>query len=329
MITINSITDYETPVQFLDYMSGNAVYVKRDDLIPFSFGGNKARKAALFFHEIDCSGCNCVVTYGGNRSNHCRVVSNMAAARGLRCLVVSPQESCVPVFNRRMTKLFGAEIISVPVSEVHDTIETRLQRLRKEGFRPFFIPGGGHGNTGTQAYVNCYDEIRFPDTAGGISFDYVFHASGTGTTQAGLVCGKLIHSGRENIVGISIARKNPRGRQAVVDSVRAYLTAHGHDVPDSLIEKEVVFDDAYVGGGYGADSAPDVIDRVLLHYGLPLDPVYTGKAFSGMLAYMKEHALSGKNILFIHTGGSPLFFDYLNDKRDLKDEYHDPLCRNP
>lgn len=328
MIMTNSIGDYGTPIQYLDCISGNRIYVKREDLLPFSFGGNKARKAALFFEEIDGAGCDCVVTYGGVSSNHCRTVANMAAARGMECLIVSPREACAPTYNSRMTELLGAERITVPVSEVHDTIETLLQRLRAQGRRPFFIPGGGHGNTGTQAYVNCYGEIRRYESSCRVSFDYIFHASGTGTTQAGLVCGKLLHGGAGRIVGISIARKNPPGRQAVADSVRAYLSSEGSAVPDSVIEEAVVFDDAYVGGGYGADGPSDVIDETLIRYGLPLDPVYTGKAFRGMLAYLQENKLSGKHILFIHTGGTPLFFDYLNGKRDLKDEYHDPQRRN-
>lgn len=314
MITTSSIGDFVTPIQYLDCISGNRIYVKREDLLPFSFGGNKARKAALFFDKIDGSGSDCVVTYGGNSSNHCRVVANMAAARGLKCLIVSPREACAPTYNSRMTELFGAERITVPIGDVHDTIETLIQRLRAEERRPFFIPGGGHGNTGTQAYVDCYGEIRRFEASDRVSFDYIFHASGTGTTQAGLVCGKLLHGGSETIVGISIARKNPRGRQAVADSVREYLSAQSLVVPETGIEEAVVFDDAYVGNGYGADGPSDVIDEALLRYGLPLDPVYTGKAFRGMLAYLKERQLSGRNILFIHTGGAPLFFDYLNNK---------------
>jgi D-cysteine desulfhydrase len=45
--------------------------------------------------------------------------------------------------------------------------------------------------------------------------------------------------------------------------------------------------------------------------GIPLDPIYTGKAFWGMKEYIKDMQMAGKNILFIHTGGTPLFFDFL------------------
>ena len=55
-------------------MSGNygenQYYIKREDLIPFSFGGNKARKAAEFYKEIRACGADVVMTYGSNSSNH-------------------------------------------------------------------------------------------------------------------------------------------------------------------------------------------------------------------------------------------------------------------
>ena len=50
-------------------------------------------------------------------------------------------------------------------------------------------------------------------------------------------------------------------------------------------------------------------------YGIPLDPTYTGKAFFGMEQYLRRERVTGKNILFLHTGGTPLFFDGLQKRR--------------
>ena len=72
-----------TPVQKLGRISSNYIFMKREDMIPYSFGGNKARKAMLFFEEIVRGGYNCIVTYGSSHSNHCRVIANMAASRKL------------------------------------------------------------------------------------------------------------------------------------------------------------------------------------------------------------------------------------------------------
>ena len=301
----------QTVVQSLGRIAGNELYVKRDDLIPLSFGGNKARKAMYFFREIDAGGYDCVVTYGSSSSNHCRVVSNMAAMRGMPCYIIGPQEAFKPSNNSRMMELFGAEITVVPVKDVHDTIESKRQALRAAGRNPYFIAGGGHGNLGTQAYVDCYEEIRQFEKERHIHFAYIFFASGTGTTQAGLVCGQLMQGDDRKIVGISIARKNPRGRQVVRDSIDEYLAEKGVTVAEERIETATIFEDRYTGNGYGIsnEDVRQTIRDVLVKHGMPLDSTYTGKAYTGMLRYIREQDIKGKNILFLHTGGTPLFFD--------------------
>ena len=296
-----------TVIQDLGDYFGNHLWIKREDLIPFSFGGNKARKAELFFHQIDAGGYGCVVTYGSGSSNHCRVVANECSRRGLPCYIVSPLEASEPTFNSRMTRLFGAETVTVPVNEVHDTIENKLAELRQSGKKPYFIEGGGHGDIGTEAYVQCYREIKAQEAALGVCFDYFFFASGTGTTHAGLVCGQLLAGDHQNIVGISIARKNPRGRDVVLESIRSYL---GGRVAEEDIKAATVFIDDYTSGYGVEDGRVDrTVEYVLKQYGIPMDATYTGKAFMGMTEYLKD--IRGKNILFIHTGGTPLFFDAL------------------
>ena len=206
-------------------------------------------------------------------------------------------------------KQFGAEIICVPVAKVSETIDNTLDRLRQQGKRPFFIPGGGHGNVGTHAYRLCYDEIKAYERENDVFFDYIFFASGTGTTQAGLVSGQLLHRDERQIIGISIARKNPYGRDVVLQSIRDYLPCFGED----MLQANTHFTDRYVRDGYGkgSEDTGGTIKRVMARYGIPMDVTYTGKAFDGMAHFLAENAVRGKNILFIHTGGTPLFFDYL------------------
>jgi D-cysteine desulfhydrase len=299
-----------TIIQDLGEYKGNHLWMKREDLIPFSFGGNKARKAQLFFREIDNGDFDCVVTYGSGSSNHCRVVANECCRRGMSCYIIAPQEASEPTFNSQMMELFGAEITTVPVSEVHDTIEGKLAALKASGRHPYFIEGGGHGNIGTEAYVQCYGEIKKQEQELGLVFDYIFFASGTGTTHAGLVCGQLLNKDGRQIVGISIARKNPRGRDVVIQSIRYYM---GDKADEEDIQTATVFIDDYTSG-YGKDDkrVAETIETVLKTYGIPLDATYTGKAFMGMNEYIEQNKIEDKNILFIHTGGTPLFFDALN-----------------
>lgn len=294
---------WNTPIQQIE----DNLFVKRDDLIPYSFGGNKARKGFLFFEEIDKGGYDCVVTYGSSHSNHCRIISNMAAARGMECILIGPEEVSDTTYNSKFMKLFGAKIIAVPVEQVHDTIEETLDQLRKDGKNPYFIPGGGHGNIGTEAYVQCYEEIREYEIKNDIHFDYIFFASGTGTTHSGLVCGQIKRGDTRKIIGISIARKNPRGRNVVIESIREYMP----EVPEKVLQEKTIFLDEYTADGYGKESTEisDTIKDSMLKYGIPMDSTYTAKAFLGMKKYIRENRIENKKILFIHTGGTPLFFD--------------------
>lgn len=329
----------ETPLVPLSGSYGNnCFYIKRDDLIPFSFGGNKARKAAEFYKEIKNTDTDVIMTYGSNSSNHCRIIANMAAAMGLSCHIISPQENREILYNTKLVEQFGAVIETCPVNEVSQTIENRIRAYEIEGKNPYFITGGGHGNPGTESYVKAYQEIESWEKENGIYFDYIFHASGTGATQAGLICGQLLTqaeweerktSGGEGkasfagteaekpnrraetqIVGISIAREENRGREVVKDSIRDYL---GEKFDTLYKEEALVFTDRYRLGGYGQynNEVKSVIDNIMLQDGIPMDTTYVGKAFWGMRKFLEDNQVEGKKVLFIHTGGTPLFFDKL------------------
>ncbi len=156
----------------------------------------------------------------------------------------------------------------------------------------------------------AYEEIKQYEATHNVFFDYIFLASGTGTTQAGLICGKLLANDiHRKIVGISIARSNPRATQVIRDCILEYL----EEVDINLVEESLLCVDDYVCDGYGMynHEISNLILQVQRNYGIPLDPIYTGKAFWGMLEYCKENHITEKNILFIHTGGTPLFFVFL------------------
>ena len=303
----------ETPVVLLGCESGNVIYLKRDDLFPFSFGGNKARITRKYFESIDGDGYDSVVTYGGPASNLCRAVASAAAQRGLPCIaVMHGEEPRDPVpFNLQLVRLSGARTVFCPVSQVSAAVDAALERLLVEGRRPFFIPGGGQGAPGTQAYLECYDEILAYEDRVGAAFDYLFLPSGTGTTQSGLVCGKLLRGGAGKIVGVSIARTAERGRGVILRNVRDFFAEKGVPVSDEAVEDAVLFEDGYTGGGYGKGDYTDTIARIRKEYAVAFDNTYTAKAFAGMKAYLKSHGITGQRVLFLHTGSAPLFFDCL------------------
>ena len=260
-------------------VNDNAFYMKRDDLLPFSFGGNKARKALKFKEDIIEKKSDTIVTYGSSASNHCRVIANMAKLLGIKCYIVSPIENYKKTYNSQMIEMFEATIIKVALHDVSYTIDHLLEKLKLEGKNAYFIPGGGHGNLGTKAYVEAYQEIKKYENKKNIKFDYIFLASGTGTTQAVLVCGQYLNKDENNFAN------------------------------------SVEFVDKYTSDGYGKSNQEilKTIKNVLFNNGIPLNSTYTGKAYYGMLDYIKRKNINNKNILFINTGGLPLFFDDMEE----------------
>lgn len=312
--SMNDIIKFDERIYKINSMKENSLYIMRDDLIPFSFGGNKARKARYFLKEILENGYDYVITYGSASSNHCRIIANVARKYNLKCTIISTEKE-EKTNNKIMCEIFGAEFVYCDVNDVKETIDEQVNEKKALGYKPYFIQGGGHGNLGTHAYVDAFEEIKDFENENNIKFDYIFHASGTGTTQAGLVVGKKLNNSDVNIVGISVARSNPRGRSVVIDSVKEYLSEN--KIENDFKSSDVIFEDKYICGGYGKydKEIEEIIIDLLQNEGIPLDTTYTGKAFWGMKEYIKENDIKDKNILFIHTGGTPIFFDFLRSRK--------------
>ena len=227
----------------------------------------------------------------------------------LGCTIISTEQKN-ETNNRILCELFKTEFVYCKIDEVKSVIEEQIKIKQSNGYKPYFIQGGGHGNLGTKAYVDAFKDILTFEKENNIEFDYIFHASGTGTTQAGLVLGKIVNHSKANIVGISIARKLPRGKDVIVDSIKDYIKEF-NIATEEVKEEDINFVDKYVLDSYGAYNQEIIeeIKKMMCTYGIPMDTTYVGKAFWGMKQFIKEKDIKDKNILFIHTGGAPIFFD--------------------
>ncbi len=299
----------------------NDIFVKRDDKIGPDFGGNKARKLEYFFEDINNKKVNYIVTYGSTHSNHCRLTASYAAQFDLSCLLILAEPEQEPEYNGNffLYDLLDAEITYTSVDSVEETISNELERLKSEGYNPYFIPGGGHGNLGTEAYVEASREIKYQEEDMNIYFDYIFFASGTGTTQAGLVIGNEIYDIAEEIIGISIAREEERGRKIIGESIKEYCDENEISMGD--INKKINFVTDFIGDGYGDTKleVKRVIKKVAKKEGIMLDPIYTGKAFYGMQEYIRKNDIKDQNILFIHTGGIPIIFNHTEEFKNFQE----------
>ncbi|MDY2939245.1 MAG: pyridoxal-phosphate dependent enzyme [Fusicatenibacter sp.] len=310
-----------TPVYELHSDNGNRMFVKRDDLLSFGLGGNKVRIAAAFFDDMKAKNCDTMIAYGSASSNLCRVIANRCAMEQIPCYIICSQSESETTrevtSNTRLMELLHAVIIPCKKDAIAPAVENTLLQLRREGRRPYYIYGNkyGTGNEGVpaRAYADAYDEIIGDEASLGVTFDYIFHASGTGATQSGLICGHLLHGDQKKIVGISVSRDRERGSSIIAQGVTSLLAEKGYTNKFSPSE-EIILEDGYRRGGYGLYDREilSCIRKEFCTNSLPLDPIYTGKAFLGMEEYLKDHQIRGKNILFLHTGGTPLFYDCLN-----------------
>ena len=128
-----------------------------------------------------------------------------------------------------------------------------------------------------------------------------------------MICGHILAGDSTKIIGISVSsREYERGVSVIRTGVESYLK--GRKISRNFdTDQEIFLECKYNKGGYGIydEEILDCIRRQFRKNSLPLDPVYTGKAFLGMEKYLEEQEITGKNILFLHTGGTPLFYDCL------------------
>lgn len=314
----------ETIIQKLKLTTNNnEFYVKRDDLLPFCFGGNKARIAKTFLEDFKKKRSDVMIGYGNIRSNLSRAISCMCSAYNIPCIIISPDDNtlCNKSSNMDIVSLTNTKIVKCDKSNVKETVKKILVQIESNGKKPYYIYGNelgvGNETVPIDAYFTVYNEIIDQSQRMSCDFDYIFCACGTGMTLSGLVCGKLVslHEKKPNIVGISIARKSENEIPKILNMTSAFLNERGIAFNNCSIGESFVFTDEYLCGAYGTydDDIVRTIREEITVDGIPLDTTYSGKAFNGMKKYIIDNKIKNKKILFVHTGGTPLFFDYLHN----------------
>lgn len=306
----------ETPLVRVDVGLKCNLYMKREDLLPFSFGGNKVRIARELYSDMDVKRKNCMIGYGNARSNLCRVLANMNYLRGGMCHIISPSDDdglAIETLNSKIVKSCGSIVHTCKKNEVSDTVRRVMNECEEKGFAPYYMYGNEYGKGNEEvlvrAYVKVYNEIIRQAKKEGILFDVIFLATGTGMTQAGLIAGKQMSGGNERIVGISVAREKEREIQIIRD----YLCFYYYSIRKEFLDDSIEVVDDYLAGGYGKYNT-EIVQTIrwgLRKLGIYFDPIYTGKAFWGMMKMIEKQKVDG-NVLFIHTGGLPLFFDNID-----------------
>ena len=139
--------------------NGNQLFIMREDLLPFSLGGNKVRIGQEFFDDMTEQGCDCMLVYGNSRSNLCRVLANLCWTKGVPCFMISSREvneERIETNNSRLMRWLGAEVIPCDKDQIAETVEKTMLRLRKQGYHPYYI----YGSNLVLAMRECRWELR-------------------------------------------------------------------------------------------------------------------------------------------------------------------------
>lgn len=284
------------------FYEGLLISVVRDDIYPYIGGGGKARKAVYYEELLRKLGYNAVVTCGGIQSNHNRAIALMCAKNGWKChlCIQGTQERFMAEKgNALLDRLSGAECELIKSEDTAVAMDRAMEKLADEGYKPYYCHGGGHDMPGGVAFVEAVEEL----TKQIEKPDYIFHASGTGSTQAGIVVG-LDRVGWSDVkcIGISVARQFERGKQVIVEFANMLKEYYGMT---GQYDDKILFNTDYLCGGYEQYS-PEMdtyLKKITKETGLLFDTTYSGKAFYGMMDIIQKRQLQNKKVLFWHTGG--------------------------
>jgi len=299
-----------TPILPLDRLSrelGVELYLKRDDLTGLLESGNKVRKLEFLVGEALSQGADTLITCGTLQSNCCRAVAAVSARLGLHAvLAVKGERPAAYDGNLLLDRLLGADVRYLSDDEF-DRAEATLVRLAEEvrarGGRPYVIPESGSNEVGALGYLECAVELAEQINHGAPRFDTVVIAVYSGGSQAGLLMGKQLAGLPAEIVGVPVARTVESVREHVAQTIRAAVRRYGFAIE---VPKTIHLLDGYQGSGRAAvgEAELDAIVRVARSEGVVLDPVYTAKAFGGLIDTLRRDPRAlGQRVCFIHTGG--------------------------
>ena len=291
---------------------GAEVWIKREDLLPLAFGGNKLRNLEFLVGAALAEGADMLVTSGRRWSNHCRLTAAAGAQAGLGVHVVLTGPPVQPPgANQRLDELLGATVHVAATDRREDRaalVEHVVNELRASGKRPFLVGVGGSGPAGAAGQVLAGLEAFAQARAAGVEPAAIVLPSATGGTHAGLLVAARLAGSEARVDGIAVATPSQELRPTIETLLKGLEPLAGIGVDPAAI----TLGDEERGPAYGtrtpdADAATALLART---EGILVDPVYTAKALAGLVARARDGRLRGP-VVFWHAGGTPALFESL------------------
>lgn len=297
-----SLGIFPTPVQYLENLSkrlNTHLYIKRDDMTGVALGGNKVRKLEYLLYDAKQKGAEIVFTTGGAQSNHAMLTAACANKIGLIPILILKKKGVTErKGNQLLESLMGTDVRFMDTNS-YDDIYAEMDRVGAAIGKPYYkIPCGGSNALGTIGYVECVKELRDQ----GYSFDRIICAEGSGGTMAGLALGAKLFMPSCRVTGMMVDT-DPFDEI----TVRLMKEAAGILKADIEISRSDFDLIDMCGPGYAIPSHEGNAAVALMaeKEGLFLDPVYTGKAFAGVIKMAHDGVLKkDEKVLFLHSGGA-------------------------
>jgi 1-aminocyclopropane-1-carboxylate deaminase/D-cysteine desulfhydrase-like pyridoxal-dependent ACC family enzyme len=302
--------------RFSEALGGGAeVWIKREDLLPLAFGGNKLRNLEFLVGAALAAGADSLITSGRRWSNHCRLTAAAGARAGLsvHLVLTGPRPAAGDGGpNQRLDELLGATVHWTSAEDRAERaalVESVAGELQAAGHTPFVVAVGGTGPVGAAGQVLAGLEVAEQLHAAGVGAATIVVPSATGGTQAGVIAGlALAAPPLRDVVGIAVAAPAAELRPTVLGILNGLVPLIGGAVHESA----VVLEDDQIGAGYGrrTEAADEATALLAQTEGILVDPIYTAKALAGLIARVRARRLTG-TVVFWHAGGTPGIFERL------------------
>jgi len=312
---------------------GINLFVKRDDTIPLGLGGNKVRQLEFYLGEAVKNGADTILITGSIQSNFVRLCAAASRKLGMQPVVqlekrVSNDSSAYNSSgNVLLLKMLGAKIILFSGGEDEAQADANLDaiavKLRLEGAKPYIIHlGVNHPPIGALGYIAAAVETLQQSRGMNLTFDHAVLPSGSALSHAGFLAGMRFLKQNINIHGICVRRASASQKKRVMRRT--------NEIGEMLTKSNIVgvehicVDDTCLEPGYGLmnQHVAEALSLSAIEEGIILDPVYSGKALAGLIHLTRNGTItSGKNVLFIHTGGAPANFGYQSEIEAMKIDF--------
>ena len=201
-------------------------------------------------------------------------------------------------------------------SDMMAEMAKKADELTATGKNPYIIPGGASNTIGATGYAACAEETMIQLNDMRLDINHIVVPSGSAGTHAGMVVGITGVNGNIPISGVNVSRVKDVQEDIVYKL--AVDTAERLEIKSGVKREDIICFDQYVGPGYSipTEAMVEAVKLFARNEAILLDPVYSGKTAAGLIDIVRQgHFPKGSNVLFLHTGGSPALYAYMDTFR--------------